>query len=200
MMRISLRQLLVAVAVVALAIVSLCGANELWLAIVSGVAMVIVFGMLIVAVVDRGPRQVFAIGFVLTVIVYGAVIFTGRTTRGSGGSMNSANVEMDPYEGRLPTTRLLRYVFLSIEHGTYYDFNTGKELPNHDPSKNATGGSVGGGFGGGVPTVSYRENPQRDVFMPIGHCWWALLLGYAGGLFAEYVYARRASEQTSNQE
>jgi hypothetical protein len=34
--------------------------------------------------------------------------------------------------------------------------------------------------------------------MPIGHCWCALLLGLAGGWFAQFVYARRVNEQNFN--
>jgi hypothetical protein len=30
--------------------------------------------------------------------------------------------------------------------------------------------------------------------MPTGHCWWALILGYAGGQFGRFVYARRVRE------
>jgi hypothetical protein len=32
-------------------------------------------------------------------------------------------------------------------------------------------------------------------FLPIGHFWFALLLGYLGGHFARFVYLRRLKDQ-----
>ncbi|MEX0586773.1 MAG: hypothetical protein WD176_09020, partial [Pirellulales bacterium] len=60
----------------------------------------------------------------------------------------------------------------------------GKEVPNYT-----------GGGGGLTSSVGYSEFPPREKFMPIGHCWWSLLLGYLGGLFAVYVHQRRMREQ-----
>jgi len=197
MFRLSLRELLSFVALVALGITSLRYASDAWLALVAGVTMIALFVALIVAVVDRGPRQAFAIGFALTAIAYGAVLMTGQTTRGNSGNVTSINVEFNTWEGRLPTTRLLRYVHTAVEHGGYYDFKTGVEVPDYDPAKDPRPRMGGGGFGGagGFSTISYREVPPSGVFMPIGHCWWVLLLAYAGGLLARYVYWRRVREQ-----
>jgi hypothetical protein len=72
MFRISLRQLFILVAVVALAIVSLKYASTFWEATIYGVALAVFFIAAIVALVDRGPRQAFAIG--LTVILLGYAI------------------------------------------------------------------------------------------------------------------------------
>jgi peptidoglycan hydrolase-like protein with peptidoglycan-binding domain len=43
-------------------------------------------------------------------------------------------------------------------------------------------------------TGTFREIPPREIFMPIGHCWWAILLGFVGGHFAQYVYWRRTRD------
>jgi hypothetical protein len=175
-MRISLRELLIGVALVALALVSLRNANyyTVWPAVATGVTMVALFVALIVAVVDRGPRQAFAMGFALTAVAYGLMLLSVRTSN------------FDQFEGWLPTTRLLAYVHRAVDRGGYYDHQTGQLVPDYDPSKLLVGATV---------TASYREDPPREVFMPIGHCWWALILGYAGGWFARFVYSRRTQEQ-----
>jgi hypothetical protein len=190
MFRISLRQMLVFVAAIALAIASLKYANDVWLAVVATVLMPALFISLIVAVVDRGPRQAFAIGFAIIIVAYGTTLLTG--TSGFGGDLNSKNVEFDQWAGRLPTTRLLRYVHAAVQTSGYFDNVTGKELPNYDP---ANPPNRFRGVGGFAPGVSYRESPPRGKFMPIGHMWWALLLGYLGGVFAMFVYRRRLRDE-----
>lgn len=173
MFRLSLRELLMLVALVASATASLKYASQLWLALVAGVTTVAFCAALIVAAVDRGQRQAFAMGFALTMIAYGATLMTGDRTVGFGGNMHSKNIEFDPWEGRLPTTRLLRYVHIAV--------NENRQVPMSQP------------FGGA--TTRLVEIPPREVFMPIGHCWWALLLAYVGGRFAATVYMRRTREQ-----
>jgi hypothetical protein len=197
MFRLSLRELMVIVACVALAIVSLKYASDGWLAVIAGVTMAALFVAIIVAAVDRGPRQAFAIGFALTMSVYWMIVLNGAT---STSGFPSRNLEFDQWAGKLPTTRLLRYVHRVLEHGGYYDSSTGKEISDYDPAKDLNRTTGGGGFAGasgGGGRVSYRERPPREFFMPIGHCWWGLLLAYCGGHFARYVYGRRVMEQAS---
>lgn len=197
MLRLSLREMLALMALVALAIASLKFANEAFLALVAGVTMLALIATLIVAVVDRGPRQAFAIGVALTMIAYGLILTTGQSTSGSNGSVRSRNIEFDQWAGRLPTTRLLRYVHKAVQRSEWIDPFTQKVIPNYDPNNPvipsvvAGSGAGGGGFAGGG--ASLREIPPRGIFMPIGHCWWALILGYAGGLFGRFVYERRES-------
>ncbi len=198
MVRLSLRELLGMVACVALAIVSLRYASEGWLAIVAAVTMAAFFVSIIVAAVDRGPRQAFAIGFALTLGVYWPIVLKGAQS-GGGNGFPSKNLEFDQWEGKLPTTRLLRYVHMAVDHGGYYDFSTGKKIPDYDPAQDSNPNLGGGGFGGGTSRVSYREAPPREIFMPIGHCWWGLLLAYCGGHFARFVYGRRVKEQATTQ-
>jgi hypothetical protein len=209
MLRISLRELFILVAVAAVAIASLKYANDQWLAIVAGVTMVVISIVFIIAIVDRGSRQAFANGFALTMVVYAAAVLTGWSASGFGQTQVK-NVEFDHWEGRLATTRLLRYVYSAVDSSGYYDIASGKELAGFDPSDPANRGKIGwggggigggGGFGGGgivggkAPSVSYLQFPPTEKFMPIGHCWWALLFGYVGGHFACYVYGRRMRDE-----
>lgn len=188
MFRVSLRELLLLVAAVAVAIVSLKYASETWVAIVAGLAMLAFFVAIIVAAVDRGRRQAFALGFALVVIAYGLIVLnmpvTYRVNNQPAGTM-----ELDQWEGRLPTTRLLRYVHVAVDDSEYVDDATGKVLSNYDATTDGPLRLGGGGFG--TPSVSFRERPPREHFMPIGHLWWAMLFGYVGGRFARFLYLRR---------
>jgi hypothetical protein len=177
MWRLSLRESLVLMTAVALAVASLKYASEAWLAIVLAVTMLAFFVALIVAVVDRGPRQAFTIGFALTMAGYWLVVLSGTKVVPNTGSMN---IEFDHIEGRLPTTRLLRYVHSAIGRGRYFNPFTGQELPNYDPATDPNRNVGGGGFATPATMVSYQEIPPREIFMPIGHCWWGLLLAYLG--------------------
>jgi hypothetical protein len=191
--RISLRELLVVVSLVALSVASLKFANDFWLAVVAGLAMIALFASLIIAAVDRGPRQAFAIGFALTMIAYGIILTTGQRTRGSGGSVNSENIEFDQWAGHLPTTRLLGYFHMAVERNEWRDMN-GKVVPGYAPNQGQ--GINAGGFGGSfAASVYFQEVPPREIFMPIGHCWWALLLGCVGGYSARFVYKRRIRDE-----
>jgi len=178
MLRVSLRELMAFVACAAVALVSLKFASDIWLAAVIGVAMALLFAALVLMAVDRGPRQAFAIGFVLVVLGYYAVLFyppyatsTRRATREFA------------LDGLLPTTRVLQYVHTAVVHNRYFDANTGQEVPNYDPS-NAAFANM---------SVGANELPPREYFLPIGHAWWALLFGYLGGRFAQFIYARRTT-------
>jgi hypothetical protein len=140
MFRLSLRGLLLLVALVALAIASLTYANDFWVAVVSGITMIAFFVALIVAVVDRGRRQGFAIGFVLTLIAYGLVLTSCRTP------------EFDQWDGRLPTTRLLRYVHRAVNRGGWLDPKTG-QIISRDPD-NMPAAALPNGGGPSVPPLA----------------------------------------------
>ena len=59
------------------------------------------------------------------------------------------------------------------------------------------GGYGRGGRGDGAPAPAYLpwgNLPLPGHFMLVGHCLWALLLGYLGAKFAGHVYARRIRE------
>jgi hypothetical protein len=177
----SLRRLLVIVGLIALALASLCDANDSWQILILGFTMIVVFATAIIAVVDRGAGQAFAIGFTLIVAAYGLLLM-GRAA------------EFDQYSGRWPTTHLLKFLHGAMDRSEWVDTSTGSVIKDFDPQHPSVPIAGGGSFGVG-PTASWREVPPREAFMPIGHCWWALLLGFAGGNFAQYVYLRRIRKQ-----
>lgn len=178
--RISLRELLLLLALCAVAIVSLRYASGPWQLVVFTITMVAAFVAAIVAVVDRGARQAFAIGFALSMALYGLIFLYG-----SARATDGRNLELNPQAGRLPTSRLLEPVYKALVEVRWIDLRTGQEVPGHDPtSASAAGASF----------VTADERPERGAFMRIGHCWWALLLGYLGGWFARWVYLQRNRE------
>jgi hypothetical protein len=257
-LRLSLRELLVLMALFAVLLPSLKYASDSWLALVAAITMAAFVLAMIVAIVDRGPRQAFAIGFALTMAAYGLIV------------TNLPTQEFDQWEGRLPTTRVLRYVHSAVERSEWTQavpvLQRGavepmvevlqrmlnirlKPSPNLEldadfgpltdravklfqtqngldatgvvdtdtwkalglvfdaqsrriiiPARALNGRTVVSLRGGGLAvggTGSFREIPPREIFMPIGHCWWAVLLGYAGGFVARFVYWRRMQDEQS---
>jgi hypothetical protein len=162
MPRISLRQLLILVAAIALAIVSLRYATPWWQAVVGLLLMVLFFAAVIAAIFERGPRQAFAIGFVVVVFGYAIMLANGRKSFSPNG--NTLTYEELHGAGYLPTTVVL---------GELYDVFY-REGGNRYASPKA-------------------GSPSQSNFARIGHCWWALLLGYLGGSFARRLDERRRS-------
>jgi hypothetical protein len=143
------------------------------------VFLTIVFAMrmAIVAFVGRGAPQAFAIGFLIPVISYAAVL------QAIGDS------ELDPYEGRLPTSMLLMPVFQVMAKQTWTNTMTGEPVPDYDPADDLDAVGVAGPFGGSA--VALSESPERAIFMVVGHVLFAAILGYAGAKFAVGVNGRQ---------
>jgi hypothetical protein len=185
-LHVSLRELLLLVAFCAVGCAALKTAGNLWWTVLSAFTLLVVMGFALVAAIDRGPRQAFAQGFVIWVLIYSVLFFA----QPSDASNLPISRELDPYTGRLPTTRLMLPLFKAMVTGRYVDLVTGQEVPNYDPNRPAAGGTSGFG-GGGLNGVSYEESPTREDFLSIGHLLWTLLLGYVGGHIARVIYLRR---------
>jgi hypothetical protein len=172
LLRISLRELLAGLAFVAVACAALKYAGERWWTVLSAVALVGFLAAAVVAVIERWPSQARAMGFVLCVAVYALLVWSGPDYAG-----NQHNSELDPYSGRLPTTKVMRPLFEALV--------TRQQI-------------MMSGFGGAMMT---QESPDRGQFMAIGHLLWAIVLGYFGSRFAGWLYARRVrSEDQSRTE
>ncbi len=213
MFRLSLREMFLLVAAVALAIVSLIYASPLWLLII-GIAVVLsAMIALITGMVDRGPRRAFPIGFSVAVLGYLLVVIHAPAfTRGpfSPPASNNINSELDVYDGSLPTSMLLGYLYAGIKRTKYFDPKTGEQIPASERENiveigkdNFGDEGTGGGMFGSVPVTVpagkrpayYQMRPHSESFMAIGQFWWAALFGYIGGHFAQFVYKRRTADQ-----
>jgi hypothetical protein len=171
--RVSLRELLLLVALTAAAAASLRYASDGWLALISALAMLALFAAAIVAIVDRGQRQAFAIGFAIVLAGYHLLLINGEFMPGA----------------RAPTTMSLTLLHESINQNRWINSDTGEELPNFDHKETPQRIRVVNGRG--IPIEQFVEHPPRKQLMQIGHAWWSMLLAYAGGRFASFVFSRR---------
>jgi hypothetical protein len=171
MLRISLRQLLVLVATVAVAIVSLCYANAGWEAAVYCLTLVVFFAMVIVAFIDRGSRQTFAIGMAIVMAGY-----TGVQTYGPKKAFRHFG---------MPTNSLLIALHQAISEPAHFDARSGARLEGFSPPAGAAPGTAQ------IPNTYVDYVPLTDHLVPIGHMWFSILFGCFGGLFARWVFLRR---------
>jgi hypothetical protein len=189
--RMSLRGLFAFVTCLALMIVSLKYASQLWQAFVGFALIVAIGAAAIVLIFDRGPRQVFAIGFCVAALGYGGLLATAHKTKDNYGVLQG--VEYSSGEGKLPTTMFLYRVYRSVARGEYVEQDTGKTHPATTAlMTDAAGNQTISG-----KVVGFRPIPDSDDFMHVGHYWWVLLFGYVGGSFAQFVYDRRKREQSA---
>jgi len=187
--------MLVLVALVALAIVSLVYASPFLQAAVSLIAMLAGLAAVIRGFIDRGLRQAFAIGFAVAMLGYLFVVLNGqKSVQGL-----SKNVEMDMDEGRLPTSLVLRYIYTGINTSGNYDFVTGELIPDSEMGNIKPTGPYGAMQTATGHAVRWEERPPSTNFMPTGHLWWSLLFGYIGGHFGRFVYIRRIREQPAQE-
>jgi hypothetical protein len=189
--RLSLRELLLLFTAIFIGCAALKYANERWAA---GAMSASILGFLIatiLALVDRGSKQAFAIGFAVVVATYMGLLFAMGEFSGSPG-MN--HPEFHPNEGQLPTTLALRPVYAAVVQDVYAETATGKRLVASQLPKDAV---VDEQASTGFTTAPYYfagVRPLPGHFMTVGHKLWALLLAYVGGHFARFVYARRARD------
>jgi hypothetical protein len=142
-----------------------------------GIAIILTTGFAIVAFVGRDQLRSLAIGFLVPVVGYAATV------------LSVGSSELDPYEGKLPTSKLLQPAFQFIVRTEYVNFMTGEPVPNYNPATDPTRGA-GGGFGG--TAVGLKETPDRATFMSLAHVLLAMLFGYAGAKFAVWVHCRQS--------
>jgi hypothetical protein len=190
MFQISLRQLFILVAIAAAALVSLHHASELCQGLVGLFAMGALFTAVVVAIVDRGRRQMFAIAFATVMLGYALLVINGATYV---SGQNTINGELNGWNGRLPTTVLLRALHSAIARERWVDVVTAKVLDDAEVARRQTSpGPLG------APSIETRKHPSLGVLVTTGHYWFALLFAYLGGHFARFVYLRRMKEHAAS--
>jgi hypothetical protein len=191
--RLSLREFLLLFTAAVVGCAALMYANWGWLAFIGLLTIAAFSSLFVVALVDRGACQAFAIGFIACAGVYFGLVYGMRATHGNSGWVKTSNAEMDPHEGWLPTTMALRPLFDLIADVWYIDPAGARVLGRQvsDSVIYTPSGALAPGYKWG------GEIPEREPFMRIGHCLWGLLFGYAGGHFARWIYGKRMREATS---
>ena len=152
--RISLREFLLLVTTFTIACAALKYANGYWLAVVSLATLLAFIAATVVAVVDRGPRQTFAVGFLVAVAIYAGLIHS-RKPEGAPNNFVATNPEFDPYRGVLPTTLLLRPLFEAVVVNWYFDRATGNRIDESQLPPGATIDYYGGGASANVCCVCF---------------------------------------------
>jgi hypothetical protein len=165
--QVSLRELLLIVALVSVGLASLKVGGLLATCFVIA-SLLLFMAAAITAIVDRGLRQKFAIGMVVAAVVYALVVFGAAASR-------------PPVA--LPMSQWLSTWYEAIAERTWVDSFSGKELPGFDPARHGLNG---------VHLES--EHPDPATFRLVGHILWAFALGYAGGKFAQHTYAHRGRD------
>jgi hypothetical protein len=174
--QISLRELLIVVVFAAFAFAALRTGGILHSVAVM-FAIVVTMALAIVAFVGRNTTQAFAIGFLIPVIAYAVtVLVLGKS-------------ELDPYSGKLPTSKLLLPLNRMMAKQNWINLSTGQVVLDYDP-KNDPNYPTSGAYYGASP-MGISETPDRATFMSTGHILFALMFGYAGAKFAVWVYHRR---------
>jgi hypothetical protein len=228
-MRISLRELMIVVAFAAVGCAALKYATITMQAVVQGLTGALLLGFLVRAIVDRGPRQAFAIGFVACAIVYivarhvdgTTTTFTGAfgTTRLitavhplfiSENWINSTTGEAVRIENAPPDARHIKRIERmssgsepTVEQSAVISSSTQATIEPINRSRSYQDEIVQSTEGrrmiaeGAAPsslrmaTYGLRSTPSIAAFRTVGYCLLTLLVGYVGGHFARYVYARR---------
>lgn len=130
MPRISLREMFVLVAAVALAIVSLVYASSLLQAAVSLIALLVGLAAVILGIIDRGPRRAFAIGFSVAMIGYLVVVLNCQ--RMAAQQNNPYQFVLETDRPHLPTRLLLDYFYEGINRSGNYDQITDELIPESE--------------------------------------------------------------------
>lgn len=179
-MRLSLRELLTLVGLLAVAIPLLLFGGPFASGLVLTLAVLISLAKTIQALVARGETQAAATGFAIVAVFYGGCVFA--SVKGDNREWR----ELEYLEGALPTSKVL-YPLLSAaqRQRTYYVSPEGKTTRE---SPLAGTPLSYGGLGSGWRVVSL---PQTECFMATGHSCWALFLGYIGSKYAASVHRKR---------
>jgi len=192
--RLSLCGLLFLFVGAAVACAGLKYANHWWASAFVGAATLSFMAAAIIAAVDRGPSQAFAIGFAACVATYVGMLVVSNWLSPYYPDFDDEAFtlpgELDPFGGLLPTTKVLGASFKSIVTHWTQDPRTGErrlysnplvQFRYFDPSDD-----------------SFIETPERLSFMVVGHSVWTLALGMIGGRFAQAIYWRRSRKELDN--
>lgn len=179
---------------------ALRGGGTIALILVQGAFWLFV-GIALTALIARGAWQSFAIGFVLGVAGYGIPpLYVGQ-------------IELDPYEARLPLSKTLLPVWHAVAGNIYRDPTTGEEFEESEvtlmqidsagvvsPAFANNSGFNANGYiqvrhmtKSGLAVDQY-ENPPRHEFMLVAHALFAIAIGYVFGKIGSVVYGRRTGK------
>lgn len=137
-MRISLRELMIVVAVAAVGFAGLKFASGGMLPIVQAMTGLLLLGLLVLACVDRGQRQAFAIGFLLCGVAYLVVTVLsigGLQINHADGSGSRDSVELTSPTGMFGTEVVTYWLYRTIRTDEWINSATGRVDANFRPTE-----------------------------------------------------------------
>jgi hypothetical protein len=211
----SIRQLLVAVAFVAIGAAALRNANSYWMSAVWAFVPLLLAVAILLAIFRRGQSQAFWIGFGLFGWLYFALVLVAYWP-------TSANVgRYDPLASyQLATTKLIDWAYTKI----IPEPQRQSQIPNPAAQGGGAGGMTGGmmgmggasgmpmsGFGGmgsmgsgmggtnpfAFPMIANPDYIDATDFQQIGHGLWVVALAAIGGKLAQWIYRTGVRDQAS---
>ncbi len=203
--RLSIRELLAIVAFIALAFAALLNANSVWVTVLVSLSMLVGAGMLVIACVERGVRQAFALGFVALMSVYLLGVLYTASPRNANQLMPGPVIGKFTYDNTLPTTYVLAELWLRVQapyYATVESSGVGVPFERYDGPIADVGSQGFAGFanikppkrtppgGAGYALGIY---PLLSTFLTTGHFLFAFFFAYLGGKFAVRVYHRRVA-------
>ncbi len=205
MLQFSLRNLLIAVAAVAVGTAALLNANEWWAALLWGVALLMLVFAGLVALHRREAQRAFWSGYLVAGTFYLLLLMFAD---GTFLPLNHSN---------LITTKVIVWVY-----GLFPESKRTQYLPPPTPPAGGIGGSslVGGGGAGmmpgmpsgpgmpggmGMPGMGGMGPPltpnagfvAQEMFTQVGHALWMLFLSWLGGTVAFCLYRTRESSSAA---
>ena len=187
-MRISLRELLILSGVVAVGIATLLYGGPITSGVVVSLVGVITIAMVIRALVESDVRRSTAIGFAVTSLAYLGILIIANDAK---------QKEFDPYDGDLPTTRVLQPIIEWAWSQQEYYLDPQGKVSKQPPPQGTTVMSVRAGQKSWGGNWSRVEVPHREDFMMTGHALWTLLFAFLGSKYAGHVYRHREQRQRS---
>jgi len=209
----SVRQLLAAVAFVAVGAAALRSANSYWMSALWGVVPLLVAVAILLVIFRRGQAQAFWIGFALFGAMYAAIVMVACWP----GS-NAPRFDPLAYH-QLWTTQLTDWAYTKM----IPENQRQSQIPNpaaQGGGSGMTGGMSGmsgpgmpmsGGMGpmsgfGGMPgmgsfvspTIANPDYIDLVTFHQIGHALWLVALAALGGKLAQWIYRARPTAATAS--
>ena len=203
MLQFSLRNLLIAVAAVAVGTAALLNANEWWASLLWAIALLILVFAGLAALFRREAQRAFWIGYLVVGSLYLLLLMY---------SVPSAPGSSTPYTPlnhyHLVTTRVILWTYSLFPDSKKSQYIL-PALPAGGIGGSSWGGLAGpgmmpsmpggagmgppgmGGLGMGPPPTLNPSYVDQETFLEVGHALWILLLSWLGGTVAFCLYRTR---------
>ena len=211
MLQFSLRNLLIAVAAVAVGTAALLNANEWWASLLWAIALVLLVFAGLAALFRREAQRAFWSGYLVVGSLYLLLLmYSVSSAPGSSTSYAPLNhyhlvttrVILWTYS-LFPDSKKSQYMPLALPAGGIGGSSwTGGGGAGMMPGMSGVPGMPGGmgmpGMGGmGPPPTLNPSYVDQETFLEVGHALWILFLSWLGGTVAFCLYRTRESSTTT---